>query len=242
MTSTELVSTRVPGPAAPSAARTLISPASAALALATPAVTTALLALARHWSDSGARHSVGDLVPLAIGTGMGLSGAAWSRAADDSALTGTCLAVAGVCVAVGTMSYPAGLAEPLITWTLATVAGWVFTRRPGRARQIVGVENGQRQADRDHQEHLAAIGSQTAIGVATIRGQAQVETARVTAIGLIRSSDARVEAAQWRVQQLEEAWAHRRALDEAPAPLALESAEYGDDLYALAGGLELERR
>jgi hypothetical protein len=95
----------------------------------------------------------------------------------------------------------------------------VITRRHSRARKVVEAEYGQRQAERDHQQNLAVIGAQTAIGVATIRGEAKVQAARETAFGLIRSSDARVEAAQWRVQQMEDAWAHRRSLDELPQPV-----------------------
>lgn len=77
--SRELVSVASTATSVAPTTRSLVSPLSAALALATPAATTAMLLLARHWSDNGARHSIGDMVPLALGTGISLAGACWSR-------------------------------------------------------------------------------------------------------------------------------------------------------------------
>lgn len=198
-------------PAAAAQTTRLVSPLSAALALATPAATTAMLAFARHWSDGGARHSIGDMAMPAVGAGIAMVGAAFTR--SDPLISGTCVAAAGVCAGVGAMAYPTGLAEPLIVWLGATVFGWVFSRRVSRARKAVEAEYGQRQADRSHAENLAMLHSQTAISVASINAQATVQAARIEFMGQVQASDLRVAAAEWQIGQLEAAWEHRRLLD-----------------------------
>lgn len=189
----------------------LVSPLSAALALATPAATTTMLVLARHWSDGGARHSIGDMTVPALGAVVGLAGAAFTRL--DPLISATCVTGTAACVGVGAMAYPAGLAEPLIVWLAATVFGWVFTRRVVRARKAVEAEHGQRQADRDHAENMAVLQGHTAINIASINAQATVQAARIEVMGQVAASDLRVAAAEWQIGQLEEAWRHRRLLD-----------------------------
>lgn len=255
MTSVELVPTRVtssseaPGQVGQGAAARprLVSPVSAALAAATPAVTLPMLALARYWSGQGALHSVGDLVPLALGGAVSLVGA---QVADDPVLTGTCLAVAGTCVAVGAMAYPAGMGEPLIVTVLATVLGWALSWRAARGRGAVAGEYVQRQADRDLSRDLAVIAAQTSLGVATIAGQASVQAAQVSAAATVAAAEhaaaASVAGRGFADAQLEAAWAHRRALDSAAAaPKVLTGAAAAppvDDLYGLAESLGLGER
>lgn len=242
MTSMELVPTGVVTSAEASArlagpVQQLVSPVSVVLAAATPAVTLPMLALARYWSGHGAVHSVGDMVPLALGGVLGVAGAGL---ADDPVLTGTCLAGAGACVAIGAMAFPAGAVEPLIVTAFVTVAGWVFSWRAARGRKAVDGEYGQRQADRDHARDLAVLRAQTDLGVATIAGQAAVQAARVTAEATVAAADRHALAATagrgFSAEQLDAAWAHRRALDAAgTAPSALETvAEPADGIYALA--------
>lgn len=254
-TSTELVaptrvitSTGVPVPveqAGPARPR-LVSPVSAALAVATPAVTLSMLALARHWSDNGARHSIGDMVPLALGGVVSLASAMWTQ--DEPVLAGTCAAVAGSCLAVGTMAYPAGLAEPLITTLMATVFGWVLTRRVAHKTRETEREYADRQAGRDNARNLAVIKGQTQLGVATIQGETAIRVAQIRGETDLGVADRHVIAATggghgFTVEQLSQAQAHRRALDAAPGPRALEpAAEPVDDWLGVAAAVGLEQR
>lgn len=251
-TSTELVPTRVitpagaPVPAAGVARPRLVSPVSAALAVATPAVTLPMLALSRYWSDHGALHSIGDMVPLALGGAVSLAGAMWTQ--DEPVLAGTCVAVAGSCLAVGTMAYPAGLAEPLITTLMATVFGWMLTRRVMRKTKEAEREYADRQAGRDSTERIAAMNGHAQLGVATIAGETKIRVAQIRGETALAVADRHVLAAigerhGFTVEQLGQAQAHRRALDAAPSPRALEAASAPvDDLYSLAATLGLEQR
>jgi hypothetical protein len=252
MTTTELVPTRVitsagaPVPAAGLARPRLVSPVSAALAAATPAVTLPMLALSRYWSGHGALHSIGDMVPLALGGAVSLAGAMWTQ--DEPMLAGTCVAVAGSLLAVGTMAYPAGLAEPLITTMMATVFGWMLTRRVVRKTKEAEREYADRQAERDNAVNLAVVNGQTQLGVATIAGETRIRVAQIRGQADLGVADRHVLAAigerhGFTVEQLGQAQAHRQALDAAPAPKALEAAAAPmDDLFDVAATLGLEQR
>lgn len=220
----------------------LVSPASAALALATPATTGPLLALSRYWSEHGARHSIGDMVPLALGGAVALVGAVCS---EDSLLTGTCVAAAGSCVAVGAMAYPGGLVEPLIATLGMTVFGWMLTRRVARANRAAEREYANQQAARNSAVDIAVVNGQTAIGVATIEGQTALGVARIngqTAIGVAdRNVIAATRGTTFSVEQMDDAWAHRRGMDAGDSvPLELEAAsEPVDDWLGLSDSLGL---
>jgi hypothetical protein len=193
-----------PRPAPAAQLRSLVSPTTIALALASPAVTLTMLALARHWSDHGARHSIGDMVPLTFGAIIGLALTAWASATQDTLLVGTCASLTAAALAVGMMAYPAGLSEPLIVTVVATVTGWVLTRRIRRARGIRHEGYAEQEKDRQHQTGLATIAGQTAIGVATLQAQGAIETARVTALGELAAADRRTEAIEfetWRAER-----------------------------------------
>lgn len=225
----------------------LVSPVSAALALATPAVTLPMLALARHWSDSGARHSIGDMVPLALGGVLSLAGAAFTR--DEPLLAGTCVAVAGSCLAVGTMAYPSGLAEPLITTLMATVFGWALTRRTARKAHEAKEERADRQAGRDSAERIAAMDGHTQLGVASIQGESAIRVAQIQGQAALGVADRNVIAATggghgFTVEQLAQAEAHRRTLDAAPAPVAIEAGPASADAQwsGLVAALGLEQQ
>lgn len=224
----------------------LVSPVSAALALATPAVTLPMLALARHWSDSGARHSIGDMVPLALGGVVSLAGAAFTR--DDPLLAGTCVAVTGSCLAVGTMAYPSGLAEPLITTLMATVFGWMLTRRTARKIQEAKEERADRQAGRESAERIAAMDGHTQLGVASIAGETKIRVAQIRGETALGVADRHVIAATgghgFTVEQLAQAEAHRRTLDAAPAPRAIEAGLASADAQwsGLVAALGLEQQ
>jgi hypothetical protein len=215
----------------------LVSPVSVLLAAASPAVTLPMLALSRYWSEHGARHSIGDMVPLALGGVIAMAGA--GLVDGDPVLTGTCIAAAGSCLAVGAMAYPAGLVEPVIATLMATVAGWVFTRRVARTTKAAAAEYADRQAERDTTRDVAVINGQTALGVATIRGETRIQVAQINGQAALGVADRNVLAATgghgFRVEQLDDAWAHRRALEPAPAAPV-------DDLYGLAACLGLEQR
>ncbi len=220
----------------------LVSPASVALALATPATTVPLLALSRYWSSHGAYHSIGDMVPLTLGGIVAVAGAVCS---EDAVLTGTCVAAAGSCIAVGAMAYPGGLVEPLIATLAMTVFGWVFTRRVARANRAAEREHADRQAERDSAVTVATINGQTALGVATIQGQTALGVARINGAAAVAVADRNVIAAtrgaSFSGEQVGEAWAHRRAMESGDsALLELEAAsEPVDDWLDLSASLGL---
>jgi hypothetical protein len=200
-------------PAAPAAQlRGLVSPTAIALALASPAITLTMLALARHWSDHGARHSIGDMVPLTLGAIIGLALTAWASATQDTLLVGTCASLTAAALAVGMMAYPAGLSEPLIVTVVATVTGWVMARRVSRARSIRHEGHAEREKDRQHETGLATIAGQTAIGVATIQAQGAIEAARVTALGELAGADRRAEAIEFESWKAERDARRRQAM------------------------------
>ena len=196
--------------------RSPVSPTVIALALASPAVTGCMLALARHWSDHGARHSIGDMVPLTLGAIIGLAITAWAAATKDAALVGTAGSLTAAALAVGMMAYPAGLAEPLIVTAVATVTGWILTRRVWRARGIRHEGYAERAKDREHQTGLATIAGQTAISVATIAAQGQIETARVGALGELAVANARADAIEFEAWQIESRERRAAALELSP--------------------------
>lgn len=212
--------------------RSLVSPASVALALVSPAVTTGMLAVARYWSENGARHSIGDMIPVAAGCLLGLASAGYASATRDPLLTGTCLALSGACLGIGAMAYPTGMSEPLIVWGVATVTGWITARRHVRERRTVREEYDQRDADRAHVQSLAVIGGQTAVAVASIKAQAKLEAARIIAMAALKAADLRVDAAEFRAWQLESA--ERRDALMAPPPLALEPIQIDSASAVLA--------
>lgn len=219
-------------PASAPRPRSLVSPASVALALVSSAVTTGMLAVARYWSENGARHSIGDMIPVAAGCLLGLASAGYASATRDPLLTGTCLALSGACLGIGAMAYPTGMSEPLIVWGVATVTGWITARRHVRERRTVREEYDQRDADRQHAQSLAVIGGQTAVAVASIKAQAKIEAARITAMAALKAADLRVDAAEFRAWQLESA--ERRDALMTPPPLVLEPVQFDSASVVLA--------
>jgi len=180
-----------------------VSPTAAALALANPAVTGCMLTLARHWSDHGARHSIGDMVPLTAGAILGLAVTAYAAATRDPLLVGTCGALTAAALGVGMMAYPTGLAEPLVTAGVATVAGWVFTRRQWRAHCIRRDAAEQRQADRDHEQTVVRIQAQAEIEVEAIRQQGKTDRRKLKELGRTKRVELRLDAAEYEVLKLE---------------------------------------
>lgn len=203
-------------PAAPAAQlRGPVSPTAVALALVSLAVTLTMLAPARHWSDHGARHSIGDMVPLTLGAIIGLALTAWASATEDALLVGSCGTLTAAALAVGMTAYPAGLSEPLIATVVVTINGWVLTRRVWRARAIrhEGYAEGEGPPAPDG---LATIAGQTAIGVATIQAQGVIEAARVTALGELAAADRRAEAIEFETWKTERDARRRHAMTISP--------------------------
>jgi hypothetical protein len=180
-----------------------VSPTAVALALANPAVTGCLLTLARHWSDHGARHSIGDMMPLTVGAILGLAVTAYAAATHDPLLVGTCGALTAAALGIGMMAYPTGLAEPLITAGVATVAGWVFTRRQWRAHCIRRATAEQRQADRDHEQTVVGMQCQTAIEVNAIQQQGKTDRRKLKELGKTRRLELRLDLAEFESLKLE---------------------------------------
>ena len=180
-----------------------VSPTAVALALANPAVTGCMLALARHWSDHGARHSIGDMVPLTVGAILGLAITGYAAATRDSLLVGTCGALTAAALGIGMMAYPTGLAEPLITAGVATVAGWVFTRRQWRAHCIRRDAAAERQAERDHEQTVVGMQCQTAIEVTAIQQQGKTDRRKLKELGRTRRLELRLDLAEFEALRLE---------------------------------------
>jgi hypothetical protein len=180
-----------------------VSPTSIALALACPAVTTTMLALARHWSDHGARHSIGDMMPLTVGAIIGLAVTAYAAATRDAMLVGTCGSLTAAALGIGMMAYPTGLAEPLITVGVATVAGWLFTRRQWRAHCIRRDAAEQRQADRDHEQAVVGMQCQTAIEVTAIQQQGRTDRRKLKELGKTRRLELQLDLAEFEALVLE---------------------------------------
>lgn len=214
---------------APTLARTVpanmrsVSPTSIALALASPAVSITALILSRHWSEHGAMHSLGDLWPLTVGVCLSMSGAAYAQATRDPLLVGTCVSLAGACAAIGTMAYPSGLSEPLITCLMATVTGWVLARRHVRTRRAVHEEYADRRDDRAHRYAIVATECQTAVSVAEIKAQGKVAVARIEAMAELQIANTRADAIDYHVWQIETA--ERRSALMATPSIALEPIE-----------------
>ena len=204
----------IPQPAADAAPRRRlpVSPSSIALALASPAVTGCMLALARHWSDHGARHSIGDMVPLGLGTVIGLAATAWASAAEDPVLVGTCGALTAAALGVGMMAYPAGLGEPLIVTATATVLGWVLTRRVRRAAGIRHEGYAERAKDRQHEATIVGMQCQTVIEVTALREQGATDRERLAQLGAAKRLELALDAAEYEALKLERDVRRRIAL------------------------------
>lgn len=209
------------GPAMTTTARQLpVSPTSIALALASPAVTATMLALARHWSDHGARHSIGDMMPLTVGAIIGLAVTAYAAATRDAMLVGTCGSLTAAALGIGMMAYPTGLAEPLITLGVATVAGWLFTRRQWRAYCIRRDAAAERAADRDHEQSVVGTQCQTAIEVEAIRQQGKTDRRKLKELGRTKRVELRLDAAEYEALKLERDTRRRHFMTVSPTAAA----------------------
>ncbi|MFL6110530.1 MAG: hypothetical protein ACJ786_04155 [Catenulispora sp.] len=202
-----------------------VSPTAVALALANPAVTGCMLALARHWSDHGARHSIGDMVPLTVGGILGLVVTGYAAATRDPLLVGTCGALTAAALGIGMMAYPTGLAEPLITAGVATVAGWVSTRRQWRAHCIRRDAAEQRQADRDHEQTVVGMQCQTAIEVNAIRQQGKTDRRKLKELGKTRRLELHLDLAEFEALRLERDTRRRHFMTVSPTATAALDAE-----------------
>ncbi|MEY9930414.1 hypothetical protein ABH926_005059 [Catenulispora sp. GP43] len=243
-----MTETTTPQTAAPPARRLPVSPTSIALALASPAVTGCMLALARHWSDHGARHSIGDMVPLGLGAIIGLAVTAWASATEDSVLVGTCASMTAAALAVGMMAYPAGLGEPLIVTATATVLGWVLTRRVRRAAGIRQEGYAERAKDRAHEAAIVGMQCQTAIEVTALREQGATDREKLAQLGAAKRLEMSLDAAEYEALKLERDVRRRAALIVSPTArealgttpcLAIEPAtgNPGDGLDAVGADL-----
>jgi len=174
-----------------------VSPTSAALALASPAVTATMLVLARHWSDHGARHSDGDMVSIGIGMILGAAITAWAAATKDAVLVGTAGTLTAAALGIGMMAYPAGMSEPLIVTAVATVTGWVFTRRQWLARGIRRQAAAERQADRDYETNVVGMQCQTVIEVTALREQGATNREKLRQLGKTKRAELRLDAAEY---------------------------------------------
>jgi hypothetical protein len=243
-----MTETTTPQPAAdaPQRRRLPASPTSIALALASPAVTLSMLALARHWSDHGARHSIGDMVPLGLGAIIGLAVTAWASATEDTVLVGTCGALTAAALGVGMMAYPAGLGEPLIVTTAATVLGWVLTRRVRRAAGIRHEGYAERAKDRAHEATIIGMQCQTVIEVTALREQGATDRERLAQLGKAKRLEMRLDAAEYEALKLERDVRRRVALTvsdtarealAASPRLAIESESDGAELETVAAAV-----
>jgi len=210
---------------ATAARRWPVSPTAVALALANPAVTGCLLALARHWSDHGARHSIGDMTPLTVGGILGLAITAYAAATRDPRLVGTCGTLTAAALGIGMMAYPTGLAEPLIAAGVATVAGWVFTRWQWRAHCIRRATAEQRQADRDHEQTVVGMQCQTTIEVNAIRQQGKADRRKLKELGKTRRLELRLDLAEFESLKLERDTRRRHFMAVSPTATAALDAE-----------------
>ncbi|GAA1954652.1 hypothetical protein [Catenulispora subtropica] len=227
-------------PTAPTATATVprrlpVSPTSVALALASPAVTVTMLALARHWSDHGARHSIGDMVPLGASAILGLALTAWAAAVQDAMLVGTCASLTAAALAVGMMAYPTGLSEPLIVTAVATVLGWALTRRVRRARHIRAERYAERQKDRDHEANVIGMQCQTAIEVAALHEQGATDREKLRQLGATKRAELSLDAAEYEALRLERDTRRRHFMTVSPtAAAALDAEPVDTDLGATA--------
>lgn len=201
---------------APPRRRLPVSPTSIALALASPAVTGCMLALARHWSDHGARHSIGDMVPLGLGAILGLALTAWASATEDAVLVGTCGSLTAATLGLGMMAYPAGLGEPLIVTTAATVLGWVLIRRIRRAAGIRGEGYAERAKDRAHEAAIVGIQCQTVIEVTALREQGATDREKLAQLGAAKRLQLALDTAEYEALKLERDVRRRAALTVSP--------------------------
>ncbi|MEY9913298.1 hypothetical protein ABIA35_009565 [Catenulispora sp. MAP12-49] len=216
--------TTIPQPTA-TPRRLPVSPISIALALASPAVACCMLTLARHWSDHGARHSIGDMVPLGLGAIIGLAVTAWASATEDAVLVGTCASLTAVTLGVGMMAYPAGLGEPLIVTATATVLGWVLTRRVRRAADVRHEGYAERAKDRAHEAAIVGMQCQTAIEVTALREQGATDRERLAQLGAAKRLELALDTAEYEALKLERDVRRRAALTISPtAREALDAA------------------
>jgi|GEM_PF-3175518 len=245
---TESTTTHPPAAAMPLRRHLPVSPTSIALALASPAVTGCMLALARHWSDHGARHSIGDMVPLGLGAIIGLAVTAWASATEDAVLVGTCGSLTAAALAVGMMAYPAGLGEPLIVTATATVLGWVLTRRVRRTDGIRHEGYTERAKDRAHEAAIVGTQCQTAIEITALREQGATDREKLAQLGAAKRLELSLDAAEYEALKLERDVRRRAALTvsdtarqalNAPARLAIEptTGNDGDDMDAIAAAV-----
>ncbi|MBS2534152.1 hypothetical protein KGQ20_15370 [Catenulispora sp. NF23] len=192
--------------------RSLVSPAAVALALASPAVCACMLALARHWSEHGARHSIGDMVPLGLLTIIGLAVTAYASATEDALLVGTCGSLTAAAVAVGMMAYPTGLAEPLIVTVAGTVLGWILTRRVWRARATQHEAYAEREKDRTHEANITGMQAQTAIEVTALREQGATDREKLRQLGKTKRLEMSLDEAEYEALKLERDVRRRAAM------------------------------
>ena len=197
-----------------------VSPTSAALALASPAVTATMLTLARHWSDHGARHSNGDMVSIGVGMILGAAITAWAAATKDAVLVGTAGTLTAAALGVGMMAYPAGLSEPLIVTAVATVTGWVFTRRQWLARGIRRQAAAERQAERDHEANVVGMQCQTAIEITALREQGATNREKLRQLGKTKRAEMRLDTAEFEALKTERDTRRRHFMTVSPTATA----------------------
>jgi hypothetical protein len=149
------------------------------------------------------------MVPLTVGGILGLAITAYAAATRDPLLVGTCGTLTAAALGIGMMAYPTGLAEPLLTAGVATVAGWVFTRRQWRAHCIRRDAAAERQADRDHEQTVVGMQCQTAIEVNAIQQQGKTDRRKLKELGKTRRLELRLDLAEFEALRLERD-THRR--------------------------------
>ena len=86
---------------------------------------------------------------------------------------------------------------------MATVAGWVFTRRQWRAHCIRRDAAAERQADRDHEQTVVGMQCQTAIEVNAIRQQGKTDRRKLKELGRTRRLELRLDLAEYESLKLE---------------------------------------
>jgi len=226
-----LSETTIPQPTA-TPRRLPVSPTSIALALASPAVAGSMLALARHWSDHGARHSIGDMAPLGLGAIIGLAVTAWASAIEDPVLVGTCASLTAATLGVGMMAYPAGLGEPLIVTATATVLGWALTHRVRRAAGVRHEGYAERAKDREHEAAIVGMQCQTAIEVTALREQGATNRERLAQLGAAKRLELALDTAEYEALKLERDVRRRAALAISPTAREALAIEYAPADYA----------
>jgi hypothetical protein len=179
-----------------------------------------MLALARHWSDHGARHSIGDMVPLGLLAVIGLAVTAYASATEDALLVGTCGSLTAAAVAVGMMAYPTRLAEPLIVTFAGTVLGWILTRRVWRARSTRHEAYAERAMDRAHEANIVGMQAQTAIEVTALREQGATDREKLRQLGKTKRLEMSLDEAEYQALKLERDVRRRAAMTLSPTAVA----------------------